>query len=188
VPADPDVGAGPYRRVMDSRDTVTTPTELSRERADLLESLRAHRGFLLHTVRGLSDEQAARTPTVSSLSLGGLVKHVTLVERQWADFAVGGAQAMAGDEEEWEAAFRMAPGETLAGLVAAYQEVAARTDRLVAELDLDTTHPLPPAPWFEPGATRSVRRVFVHVVAEVAQHSGHADIIRETIDGQRTMG
>jgi hypothetical protein len=170
VPADPDVGAGPYRRVMDSRDTVTTPTELSRERADLLESLRAHRGFLLHTVRGLSDEQAARTPTVSSLSLGGLVKHVTLVERQWADFAVGGAQAMAGDEEEWEAAFRMAPGETLAGLVAAYQEVAARTDRL------------------EPGATRSVRRVFVHVVAEVAQHSGHADIIRETIDGQRTMG
>jgi hypothetical protein len=54
--------------------------------------------------------------------------------------------------------------------------------------DLDQAYPLPPAPWFAPGATRSVRRVLVHLVGETAQHAGHADIIRETIDGQRTMG
>ncbi len=169
-------------------DSAPTPPT-SRERADILESLRAHRGFLLHTVRGLTDEQAALTPTASSLCLGGIVKHVTLVERQWGDFAVHGPEGMAGGgEQEWEDAFRMLPGETLEGLVAAYEQGAARTDALVDDLDLDTAHPLPPAPWFEPGATRSVRRVFLHLVAETAQHSGHADIIRETLDGQRTMG
>lgn len=174
---------------MDPRSAPQTPHEPSRERADIVESLRAHRAFLLATVRGLSDEQAASTPTVSTLCLGGLVKHVTLVERQWADFAVGGPRALAGgDEQEWDDAFRMLPGETLDGLVAAYDQVAARTDQLVTELDLDVEHPLPPAPWFEPGATRSVRRVFLHLVAETAQHAGHADIIRESIDGQRTMG
>ncbi len=59
---------------------------------------------------------------------------------------------------------------------------------LVAEVDLSARHPLPQAPWFEPGASWSARRTFVHVVAETAQHAGHADILRETIDGQRSMG
>ena len=54
--------------------------------------------------------------------------------------------------------------------------------------DLDVSHPLPEAPWFQPGATRSARRVFLHIVAETAQHAGHADILRESIDGQKTMG
>ena len=55
-------------------------------------------------------------------------------------------------------------------------------------LDLDSAQPLPEAPWFPPNATRSARRVLVHIVGETAQHAGHADIIRETIDGQKTMG
>jgi hypothetical protein len=67
--------------------------------------------------------------------------------------------------------------------------VAAYTDNLEATLpDLDVSHPLPPAPWFPPGARRSARRVFLHLIAETAQHAGHADILRETIDGQKTMG
>src|SRR6476659_7876111 len=60
----------------------------------------------------------------------------------------------------WESRFDMLPGETLAGLLANYDKVAARTDGLVATLDLDHSHPLPEAPWFEKGATWSVRRVF----------------------------
>ena len=44
------------------------------------------------------------------------------------------------------------------------------------------------APWFEPGATWSARRVFLHIVAETAQHAGHADIIREAVDGAKSMG
>ena len=54
--------------------------------------------------------------------------------------------------------------------------------------DLDVSHPLPTAPWFEPGASWSARRVLLHMIAETAQHAGHADIIRESLDGAKTMG
>ncbi|WP_380285981.1 DinB family protein [Kitasatospora purpeofusca] len=167
------------------------------ERADLLQTLDTHRGFLRYTVRDLGDEQAARRTTASELCLGGLIKHVSAVEARWMRFAVGGAAAMeaaepgggAGAAADWAAQFRMAEGETLAGLLAAYERVAAETDALVASLpDLDRAHALPAAPWFEPGATWSVRRVLLHVIAETAQHAGHADIIRESLDGARTMG
>jgi uncharacterized protein DUF664 len=166
------------------------------ERADILSTLQTHRYFLRHTVDGLSDDQARLTPTASELCLGGLIKHVSAIEAGWADFAERGTEAMpAVDGEptpeviEWfHNQFRLLPGETLAGVLAEYEKVAARTDALVETLDLDVAYPLPKAPWFAPGATRSVRRVFLHIVAETAQHAGHADIIRETIDGQKTMG
>ncbi|MCF6743698.1 DinB family protein [Blastococcus sp. KM273128] len=178
---------------------MTTDTPVSsgtpdRERADLLETLAAHRGFLRYTVRGLTDEQARQRTTASALSLGGLVKHVAATEARWARFVVEGTAAMAppGDAagaDAWTDGFRLLPGETLAGVLADYAEVARRTDDLVRTLpDLDVAHPLPEAPWFEPGATRSARRVFLHIVAETAQHAGHADILRESLDGQRTMG
>ena len=82
----------------------------------------------------------------------------------------------------------MLEGETLAGILADYQKVTDRTDEVLATVDLDLSHPLPEAPWFEPGASWSARRVFVHIVAETSQHAGHADILRETIDGQKSMG
>ncbi|WP_405012508.1 DinB family protein [Kitasatospora sp. NBC_01539] len=162
---------------------------LPRERADLLETLGKHRGFLRYTVRELTDEQAVQRTTASALCLGGLVKHVSGVEARWIRFVLGGADAMRSEPVDWEGQFRMDDGETLAGLLAAYEEVAARTDELVATLpDLDAAHPLPEAPWFEPGATWSARRVLLHIIAETAQHAGHADIIRESLDGARTMG
>jgi Protein of unknown function (DUF664) len=159
------------------------------ERADLVETLAKHRGFLRYTVRGLTDEQAARRTTTSELCLGGLIKHVALVEHRWMRFAVGGAEAMENEPIDWVAQFRMQPGETLAGLLDGYEQVAGRTDELVWTLpDLDASHPLPEAPWFAPGASWSVRRVLLHILAETAQHAGHADILRETLDGQKTMG
>jgi uncharacterized damage-inducible protein DinB len=170
---------------------MTGSTTLTRERADLIESLRRHRSFLRYTVRDLTDEQAKRRPTVSALNLGGLVKHVAATEAGWARFAEGGAEAM---NRNWgpDAQTRhwhLATGETLAGVLADYEAVAQRTDDLVADLpDLDADHALPEAPWFEPGARWSARRVFLHIIAETAQHAGHADILREAIDGQKTMG
>ena len=169
------------------------------ERADILETLRTHRFFLRHTVEGLTDDQARLAPTASELTLGGLIKHVAATESSWVDFIERGTEAMAMPEgefdpnselaREWANEFKLLPDETLADVLARYERVAARTDGLVESLpDLDLSHPLPPAPWFAPGATRSARRVFLHIVAETAQHSGHADIIRETIDGQKTMG
>ncbi|PRY48699.1 uncharacterized protein DUF664 [Geodermatophilus tzadiensis] len=170
-------------------DTVTAPTALTTERADLLETLRTHRAFLRFTVRGLTDEQATRRTTASQLTLAGLVKHVSCTEATWADFAVRGAEAFAATTPEvWAQEWVLQPGETLAGVLADYEEVAARTDELVGTIDLDLSHPLPEAPWFEPGAVRSARRTFLHLVAETAQHAGHADILRESLDGQKTMG
>jgi hypothetical protein len=95
-------------------------------------------------------------------------------------------------EQDWARRaeqFRLLPDETLAGVLADYADTARRTDELVAGLaDLDAGHPLPKAPWFEPGARWSARRVIVHILAETAQHAGHADIIRESLDGAKTMG
>jgi hypothetical protein len=165
------------------------------ERADLTQSLMRQRYFLRHTVRDLTDEQAAQRTTTSELCLGGLIKHVAFTERQWARFILQGPSAMSRSWQEeggataWVDGFRMLPGETLAGLLADYEETARQTDKLVATLpDLDSSQPLPEAPWFEPGAHWSARRVLLHVIAETAQHAGHADIIRETLDGSKTMG
>ncbi|AGK78917.1 DUF664 multi-domain protein [Streptomyces microflavus DSM 40593] len=176
------------------------------ERADLLAELADARGALIGTVRGLSDEQIAERPTVSALCLGGLLKHVASTEESWLRFVVEGPSAMSFELPEgvtWEDFgagtasaypqwaidrqndFQVLPGETLAGILARYEEVAARTEKVVASLtDLSVTHPLPEAPWNEPGAVRSVRRVLIHVIAETTQHAGHADILREAIDGQ----
>ncbi|MEV0878695.1 DinB family protein [Micromonospora echinofusca] len=167
---------------------MSTTDQLTGERADLVETLRLHRGFLRQTVEGLTDEQAATRSTVSELCPGGLIKHVTQVEQRWMWFAVGGAEAMNSEPLDWAGQFRIHGDETLAGLLDDYARVAAETDELVGTLDLDATHPLPQAPWFQPGASWSVRRVLLHLVAETSQHAGHADILREAIDGAKTMG
>jgi uncharacterized damage-inducible protein DinB len=165
-------------------------------------SLRRHRDFLRFTVRGLTDEQARTRTTVSELTLGGLIKHVAVTERMWADFIVDGPAPDSGidwanvdwsnpppEVVAWTEGHRMTETETLPALLATYDEVAARTDELVTSLpDLDATQPLPSAPWFEPGASWSARRALLHIIAETAQHAGHADIIRESLDGQKTMG
>src|SRR5579862_6198354 len=163
------------------------------ERADLLESLTHHRWLLRQTVQGLTDAQAALRPTASELCLGGIVKHVTRVEQRWADFIVNGPDAQGPPDAAAIAAhaasFDMTGGDTLGELLDRYQDVADRTDDLLGSLpSLDADHPLPPAPWFEPGARWTARRVILHIIAETAQHAGHADIIRETLDGAKSMG
>jgi hypothetical protein len=178
-----------------TRDLADAPGATG-ERADLLAMLAKHRHFLRFTTRDLTNEQAGRQTTASELCLGGLIKHVTAVERNWVDFILDGPSAM-GDsttmtEADWGRRadeFRLLPGETLAGVLADYAEVGRRTDELVATLPhLDATQPLPKAPWFEPGARWSGRRVLMHIIAETAQHAGHADIIRESLDGAKSMG
>lgn len=166
------------------------------ERTDLLQSLRRHRGFLLQTLDGLDDAAARRRSTVSELTLASLLKHVADTERGWAQFIVAGPAALGGDVDvsSFDPAtfvderFVLAEDETLDVLGDRYAVVAAETDGLLTSVDLDAEQPLPRAPWFEPGAAWSARRVVLHIIAETAQHAGHADIIREAIDGAKTMG
>ncbi|HEY1291632.1 MAG TPA: DinB family protein [Chloroflexota bacterium] len=161
----------------------------TRERQDLIETLDKHRGFLHYTARDLTDAQASQRTTASSLTIAGLIKHVAATEHAWMQFALGGAPAMAASVGDYENQFTLLPGETLAGVLERYTEVARSTTEIVDHApDLDADHPLPEAPWFEPGARWSVRRVLLHVIAETAQHAGHADIIRESLDGAKTMG
>lgn len=184
----------------------TPPSTPDAERADLIAALATARAALTNTVRGLSDEQAGERPTASALCLGGLIKHVASIEEGWLRFVVDGPSALhhdlpdgvtwadiaAGTAREFpqwmidhQNDFLMLPGETLAGVVERYEQVAAHSEKIIVSLpDLSVTHPLPEAPWHEPGAVRSVRRVLTHVIAETAQHAGHADILRETLDGQ----
>jgi uncharacterized damage-inducible protein DinB len=169
---------------------VTSTQTLPRERADLIQTLDKHRAFLRYTARNLTDEQATQRPTASALTIAGVIKHVAETETSWTRFIEQGPGAFGdGSIESWMSQWELQPGETLAGVLAHYEEVARRTDELIARIpDLDADHPLPPAPWFEKGARWSVRRVLVHILAETAQHAGHADILRESIDGQKTMG
>jgi uncharacterized damage-inducible protein DinB len=177
-------------------DGTTAAPAANGERADLLAVLAAHRNFLRFTARDLTDEQARQRTTASELCIGGLIKHVTSTERGWVRFIVDGPSALSGVSDMTEAdyarradEFRLLPEETLEGVLADYAEVAGRTDDLVASLpDLDVAHPLPEAPWFPPGAKWSARHALLHIIAETAQHAGHADIIRESLDGQKTMG
>ena len=196
--------------------TTTDQQAPTGERAELIATLERHRGFLLHTAQRLTDEQARTTSTVSALTIASLLKHVADTEEQWFRFAVEGASAFTevytddiyGGEIDWPAVdaeaatndgdwsgsewedtrFVLAEHETLEFLRARIEQVAARTEEVLRSADLDTTHPLPVAPWFEPGASWSVRRVAIHMLAEISQHAGHADIIREALDGQKTMG
>jgi uncharacterized damage-inducible protein DinB len=179
-----------------TNDLATGTSATDGERAGLLEALRTQRHFLRHTTRDLTDEQARQRTTASELTLGGLIKHVANTEKGWVDFVLEGPSAMGNFDEmteevaaSWVNQFRLLPGETLAGVLEDYAKVAQRTDELVASLpDLNLTHPLPKAPWFPPDGTRSARRVFLHIIAETAQHAGHADIIRESLDGAKSMG
>jgi uncharacterized damage-inducible protein DinB len=203
VPENDDVRKGPNTMTT----TTTTPVAtLDAERTDFLAQLAASRSALIATTHGLTDEQAGERPTASALCLGGLVKHVASMEDAWMRFVVEGPSAMrydlpdgvtwadfaAGTAREYpqwaidhQNEFRMLPGETLAGVVERYEQVAARTEDVVAAVpDLSATHPLPEAPWHEPGAEHSVRRVLMHLIAETAQHAGHADILRESLDGR----
>lgn len=168
----------------------------STENATLIEALDRHRTFLLQTAEGLSDDQARTASTVSALTIASLLKHVADTEEEWMRFAqVGTTEA---DEVDWENVdwgtsapdlrFQLTEDETLDVLRARVQQVAEDTRTFLASADLDVEHPLPSAPWFEPGTSWSVRRVAIHMVAEIAQHAGHADIIREAIDGRKTMG
>jgi uncharacterized damage-inducible protein DinB len=175
--------------------TMTAET-VDTERADLLAMLAETRRFLRFTTRDLTDDQARMRTTASELCLGGLIKHVAHAERNWASFIVEGPSAL-GDfaamtEEDFARRadqFRLLPGETLDGVLADYAEAAKRTDELVRTLpDLNAAQPLPSAPWFPPGARWSARRALMHIIAETAQHAGHADIIRESLNGAKTMG
>ncbi|WP_017556373.1 DinB family protein [Nocardiopsis baichengensis] len=157
------------------------------ERDEILEILREQRRFLRLTVRGLKGEQASRRTTASELTLAGLVKHVARTEKGWIAIMNGRTEGDPDREAAWGDDFRLVRDESLEDVLAFYSEVEAETERAVAALpSLDHPARLPEAPWFPEDAAWSARRILLHLIRETAQHCGHADIIRESLDGATT--
>lgn len=153
------------------------------ERGAFLAFVEAQRGGLRRAVLGLSDEQAARTPSASELSLSGLVKHVAECELNWLRLAQQKPNERERTQETWGDSFRLVEGETVAGTLAFWDGVAHETEEFIRSVgSLDDTFPLPEAPWFPKGDV-SMRWLLLHLVEEIARHAGHADIIRESLDG-----
>ena len=162
------------------------------ERSALRDFLAFHQSAYFAVSYGLTDEQARSAPAVSALSIGGLVKHATEMQRTWMARVAAAPDLPPKDNRPFEEIAKefadqhvMRPDETLDGLLRAFETQNAKSLRLVETADLDAPVPVPQdIPWFpktqEPW---SVRWVVLHVINELARHAGHADIIRETIDG-----
>jgi uncharacterized damage-inducible protein DinB len=158
------------------------------ERAMLLGYVAQQRDGIRFAAYGLTDEQARLTPTAGGLSIGGLVKHVAATEAGWIDLVAGRDPGGSQEESEaaYEDAFRLGPNETLADALAAYATVAAETKAAInAITDLNQPVPVPKGvPWYPDDLDAwNVRWVLLHVIEETARHAGHADIVRESIDG-----
>jgi hypothetical protein len=153
----------------------------------LLGFLAQQRDALRYAAHGLSDDQASGRPTISELCLAGLVKHATLVEAAWVSYITSGDTAVFAPEgDEWSEGFRLVEGESLDDVVAASLEQARQTEDVVAAL-ADLGAFLAPTtdlvPWIPAGLVWTPRWIMLHLIEETARHAGHADIIRESIDG-----
>jgi uncharacterized damage-inducible protein DinB len=162
------------------------PRLISNEHTMVEEFLDYHRATFLGKVRGLSQEQLARTHPPSSMTLAGLVKHLAYVEDIWFQVRFLGhavaapwVEAPWADDPDWE--FHSAPYDEPTYLIELYEAACARSrlafasapslDALSVEADRKT------------GEKFSLRWVMLHLIEETARHNGHADLMREAIDG-----
>jgi Protein of unknown function (DUF664) len=115
----------------------------------------------------------------SGTSLLGLVKHLTETEHGWFvnEFARAGEPPPFEREGDPDAGFRIEADETAASVTAGYLRMCARSRRVVAGASLDQTVPHPRR------GTVDLRWILVHMIEETARHNGHADILRELLDG-----
>jgi hypothetical protein len=160
---------------------------------------RALLGFLAHqqnafraVAHGLTDDQARLRPTASALSIGGLIKHVTGVQRSWTERIAAAPnppppdpRPLAQQAAEFQDGFVLRSDETLAEVMAEFAAQNTETLRHARNASLDAAVPVPrDTPWFPADVDAwSVRWVLLHLIGELARHAGHADIIRESVDG-----
>ncbi|MGH3316330.1 MAG: DinB family protein [Nocardioidaceae bacterium] len=158
------------------------------ERDGLLKYIAQQRDGIRYAAYGLTEEQIRTTPTESAICIGGLIKHVTSCERGWIDTMLQREKSQSAEDAAaaYGADWQVNDDDTLASLLADYEACARETEEAVAIID-DLSMPVPvprDAPWFPQDVDAwSARWVLLHLVEEIARHAGHADIIREHIDG-----
>jgi hypothetical protein len=142
------------------------------ERDTLLGLLRFQRQSLARKVEGVSEDDARRRFVASDTTLLWLVKHVTMAEVRWFAIRFAGQDVV-------EPAEAVGPGDTVTGAVAAYRAACTRSDAIVAAAPtLDE-----PCVVIDEGPNANLRWVLGHMLEETARHAGHADILRELLDG-----
>ncbi|SEE95217.1 Protein of unknown function [Arthrobacter alpinus] len=157
------------------------------ELVDIVAMLADQRNTFLIPMRGISEEQSRTRSTTSQLTLGSLVKHVASVEASWIKTLQEADEDAVFNMDEGLESHTVHPEETFEKLLQNYQAGANTTAEAIASIeDLDLLIPLPSAPWQSGREYWTVRRILLHILRETAQHSGHADIIREQLDGAST--
>jgi uncharacterized damage-inducible protein DinB len=152
------------------------PRESTDERTMLTAFLDYLRERIVRKLDGLDDEQARRSLVPSGTSLLGLVKHLVVVELGWFVWSFAGEDFDVGPNGD-----EVSPDDTIAGVVEMYRSAIRRSQQIAAAApDLDQRAARSRRPGHE---TQSMRWILVHMIEETARHAGHADIIREQIDG-----
>jgi uncharacterized damage-inducible protein DinB len=168
------------------------PPPATDERQTLIEFLRFNQNAFFAVAYGLTDEQARSTPSVSALSIGGLIKHAAGVQHSWMARVKAAPDSPPRDDRpfeeqaaEYEEQYLMRDDERLEHVLQRLRTQNEETLRIFAEADLDTQVPVPrDVPWFPQDLDFwTVRWVAMHLVEELTRHAGHGDIIRESIDG-----
>ncbi|MHA3023204.1 DinB family protein [Mycobacterium sp. BMJ-28] len=156
---------------MSSFDVLLDP-----QRAQLDAFVEDYRTAIELTLDGLTEEQVRRRLVSSATTLLGLVKHVTWMQRVWFEQCIGGtSRSELGLVQTVDESFRLSDDDTIASVTAAHRRACETARSTVAELPLDavvTGHPAGP---------RTVHWVYLQVLRELAQHCGHADILREQL-------
>jgi len=157
---------------------------IANEREGLLAYLAQMRYVLRLTAYGLTPQQLRMAPTASPLTVGGLIKHCASTEESWIDTVRREPREV--DYQAYADNFALRDDETIDDVFARYDRIAARTEKTIAEIaDLGQDVPVDHSvPWNPKDLDNwSVRWVLLHLIQETARHAGHADIIREAIDG-----
>lgn len=150
------------------------------EREQLETYLDYLRDAVVRKVRGVSDEDARRSPVPTGTSLGGLIKHLRWVELGGFAQQIGQIPAAELPTPPWtdadpEADLRLEPNETLDEVIAAYQAACDRSREIAAQHSRDHAVTSPQG--------RELTWMYLHLILETGRHAGHADIVREMIDG-----
>jgi len=152
------------------------------EREQLSAFLDYQRETLLWKVDGLSKAELLRPLMSSGMMLLGLVKHLAYVERWWFQSVFAGEDVdYPWTDDDPDADWRVEPDEDVASVLDFYRAEATRSREIMSSAGLDDLARRPHTP--PPGGDRSLRWIVLHMIEETARHNGHADLMREAIDG-----
>jgi uncharacterized damage-inducible protein DinB len=165
-------------------DPRVDPEPSAGERITLTEFLDWYRQTMVLKVSGLTDEQARARLVGSDTNLLGLIRHLTEVERSWFRRRLRGEDAPPRyySDADPDGDFRVGAGDTIAAVVAEYEAECEISRAITA--DTASLDELSAVPVKDYDAPVSLRWILVHIIEETARHAGHADILRELIDGE----